>query len=92
LCISPVPCPVQPLSDYFLQLRAVDAIDSGRKHGRGHVHAGDGVSRRFPRIYGHWARAYACRRLLLVNLVPALALTSYVASLSHSIFEPTRDS
>jgi hypothetical protein len=71
---------VESLSDYFPQLRAVDAIDSGRKHGRGHVYAGDGVSRRFPRIYSHWARAYAFRRLLLVDLVPDLTFTSYVTS------------
>ena len=73
--------------DYFPQLRAVNAIDSGSKHGRGHVYASDGISRRFPRIYRHRASAYAFRRLLFVNLVPALALTSYDASLSPPIFE-----
>ena len=80
---------MQSLSDYFPQLRAVNANDSGRKYGRGHGYASDGVSRRFPRIYSHWAPAYACSRLLLVDLVPAFALTSYVASLSHPIFDPT---
>jgi hypothetical protein len=89
LCILRVPCEVESLSDYFHQLRAVNAINSGRKHGRGHVYASDGISRRFPRIYSHWAPAYAFRRLLLVDLVPAFALTSYVASLSRSIFELT---
>ena len=86
--ILPVPCEVESLSDYFPQLRAVNVIDSGSKHGRGHVYASDGVSRRFHRIYRHWAPAYAFRRLLLVDLVPAVALTSYDASLSRPIFEP----
>jgi hypothetical protein len=80
---------VESLSDYFPQLRAVNVIDSGSKHGRGHVYASDGVSRRFHRIYRHWAPAYAFRRLLLVDLVPAFALTSHDASLSHPIFDPT---
>ena len=80
---------MESLFDYLPQLRAVNAIDSGSKHGRGHVYASDGVSRRFPRIYGHWTPAYAFRRLLLVDLVPASAFTSYDASLSHPVFEPT---
>ena len=88
LRVPTVPCEVVSLSDHFPQLRAVNAIDSGRKHGRGHVFTSDVVGRRFPRIYSHWAPAYAFRRLLLVDLVPAFALTSYAASLSHPIFEP----
>ena len=82
LCTLPVPCE-ETLFDYFRQLRAVNAIDSGSKHGRGYVYASNGISRRFPRIYSHWAPAYAFHRLLLVDLVPAFALTSYDASLSH---------
>jgi hypothetical protein len=79
---------VETISDYFPQPRAVNAIDSGSEHGRGHVYASDGISRHIPRIYGHWAPTYTFRRFFLVDLVPAVALTSYDASLSRPIFEP----
>ena len=75
------------MSDYFYQLRAINAIDSGSEHGRGHVYASNGIGRRIPRICGHWAPAYTFRRLCLFDLVPVVALTSYDASLSCPIFE-----
>ena len=78
---------METISDYFPQPRAVNAIDSGREHGRGHVYASDGISRHIPRVCGLWAPAYTFRRFFLVDLVPAIALTSYDASLSSSIFE-----
>jgi hypothetical protein len=80
---------VETISDYFPQPCAVDAIDSGSEHGRGCVHASDGISRHIHRICGHWAPAYTFRRFFLVDLVPAVALTSHDASLSCSIFELT---
>lgn len=76
------------LTDYFPQLRADNVIDSGREHGRGHDYASDGIGRHIPRIFGHWAPAYTRRRLFFIDLVPAVALTSYDASLSRPIFEP----
>jgi hypothetical protein len=79
---------VETISDYFPQPRTVDAIDSGSEHGRGRVHASDGIGRHIHRICGHWAPAYTFRRFFLVNLVPAVALTSYDSSLSRPIFEP----
>ena len=76
------------MSDYLPQPRAVNAIDSGSEPGRGHVYASTVINHRFPRIYKHWAPAYTFRRLFLLDLVPAVTLTSYDASLSRPIFEP----
>ena len=75
------------ISDYFPQPCAVNAINSGREPGCGHVNASDGISHRFHHICRHWAPAYAFRHLFLVDLVPAVALASYDASLSHPIYE-----
>ena len=80
---------METISDYFPQPRAVNTIDPGSEHGRGHVHASDVISRRVPRVCGHWTPAYTFRRLFLVDLVPAVALTSYDALLSRPIIEPT---
>jgi len=80
---------VETISDCFPQPRAVNAIDSGSEHGRGRVYASDGISRHIPCIYRHWAPAYTFRRVFLVDLVPAVALTSYDAPLSRPIFEPS---
>jgi hypothetical protein len=79
---------VDTISDYFPQPRADIAIDSGIKLGHGHDYASDGISHHIPRICGHWTPAYTFRRFFLVDLVPAVALTSYDASLSCPIFEP----
>jgi hypothetical protein len=79
---------VETISDYFPQPHAVNAIDSGSEHGRGHVCANDGISRHISRICGRWAPAYTFHRFLLVELDPAVAHTSYGASLSRPIFEP----
>jgi len=70
------------MSDYLPQPRAVNAIDSSSESGRGHVYASAVIHHRFPRICRHRAPAYTFRRLFLVDLVPAVALTSYDASLS----------
>ena len=79
---------MEAISDYLPQPHAVNAIDSGSERGRGHVYANDGISRRIPRLCGHWAPAYTFRRFFLLDLVPAVALTSYYASLSRPILEP----
>jgi len=73
---------VEAVSDYFPQPRAVNAIDPGIEHGHGHVSASDVIGRHIPRVCGHWPPAYAFRRFSFVDLVPAVALTSYAASLS----------
>src|SRR5690349_12245384 len=83
-------CPFSQSKDNLTilpQSCAVDVIDSGREHGRRHVYASDGISRLIHRICGFWAPAYTLCRLFLIDLVPAVALTSYDASLSRPIFE-----
>jgi hypothetical protein len=42
------------------------AFDSGSERGSGHVHASDGISRRFPRLWRHRAPAYPFHHLFLV--------------------------
>jgi hypothetical protein len=73
---------VETISDYFPQAPAINVIGPGSEHGRGHVYSSDVIGRRIPRVCGHWAPAYTFRRFLLVDLVSAVALTSYDASLS----------
>jgi hypothetical protein len=79
---------VETISDYFPQPHAVNAIDSGSEHGRGHVYASDTISRHIPHICGRWAPAYTFRHFFLVELDPAVAHTSYGASLSRPILGP----
>jgi len=75
------------LADYFSQPCAVNAIDSGGERGSGHVYASDGISRRFQRLYRHWARAYTFHHLFLIDLVLVVVLSSPIFSLSCAIFD-----
>ena len=56
-------------------------IDPRSQHGSGHVYASDGISRRLHHIHKHWAPAYACHRLFLIDLVPTSALAAHDATL-----------
>jgi hypothetical protein len=66
----------------------VNAINSGSEHGRGHVYSNDNINRHIRLICGHWAPAYTFRRFFLVDLVPTVAHSYFVPSLSRPIFEP----
>ena len=46
-------------------------VDLGSERGSGHVHASDGISRCFSRLWRHLAPAYTFHHLFFIDLVPA---------------------